>query len=131
MKGELFMSFTSFQFSQEILRAIIDMEYHTPTNIQAQTIPVILEGKDVLGRSHTGTGKTATSEQAQEMHAFIRKTVAEKYGEEVAEATSILYGGSCKPSNAKELFANKDVDGGLIGGASLDVEQFMGIVDAF
>lgn len=78
-----------------------------------------------------GTGKTATSEQAQEMHAFIRKTVAEKYGEEVAEATSILYGGSCKPSNAKELFANKDVDGGLIGGASLDVEQFMGIVDAF
>ncbi|MBR5532053.1 MAG: triose-phosphate isomerase [Bacteroidales bacterium] len=78
-----------------------------------------------------GTGKTATAEQAQEMHAFIRKTVAEKYGEEVAEATSILYGGSCKPSNAKELFANKDVDGGLIGGASLDVEQFMGIVDAF
>ena len=65
------------------------------------------------------------------MHAFIRKTVAEKYGEEVAEETSILYGGSCKPSNAKELFANKDVDGGLIGGASLDVEQFMGIVDAF
>ena len=78
-----------------------------------------------------GTGKTATAEQAQEMHAFIRKTVAEKYGEEVAEETSILYGGSCKPSNAKELFANKDVDGGLIGGASLDVEQFMGIVDAF
>ena len=53
------MSFTSFQFSQEILRAIEDMEYHTPTNIQAQTIPVIMEGKDVLGRSHTGTGKTA------------------------------------------------------------------------
>ena len=78
-----------------------------------------------------GTGKTATAEQAQEMHAFIRKTVAEKYGEDVAEATSILYGGSCKPSNAKELFANKDVDGGLIGGASLEVEQFMGIVDAF
>ena len=78
-----------------------------------------------------GTGKTATAEQAQEMHAFIRKTVAEKYGEEVAEATSILYGGSCKPSIAKELFANKDVDGGLIGGASLEVEQFMGIVDAF
>lgn len=78
-----------------------------------------------------GTGKTATSEQAQEMHAFIRETVAVKYGKEVAENTSILYGGSCKPSNAKELFANKDVDGGLIGGASLDVEQFMGIVDAF
>ena len=53
------MSFTTFQFSQEVLRAIEDMEYHTPTNIQAQTIPVIMEGKDVLGRSHTGTGKTA------------------------------------------------------------------------
>lgn len=78
-----------------------------------------------------GTGKTATAQQAQEMHAFIRKTVADKYGAEVAENTSILYGGSCKPSNAKELFANKDVDGGLIGGASLDAEQFMGIVDAF
>ena len=78
-----------------------------------------------------GTGKTATSDQAQEMHAFIRKTIAEKYGKEVAEETSILYGGSCKASNAKELFANKDVDGGLIGGASLEVDQFMGIVDAF
>lgn len=78
-----------------------------------------------------GTGKTATAQQAQEMHAFIRKTVADKYGAAVAENTSILYGGSCKPSNAKELFANKDVDGGLIGGASLDAEQFMGIVDAF
>lgn len=78
-----------------------------------------------------GTGKTATAQQAQEMHAFIRKTIADKYGAEVAENTSILYGGSCKPSNAKELFANKDVDGGLIGGASLDAEQFMGIVDAF
>lgn len=78
-----------------------------------------------------GTGKTATAQQAQEMHAFIRKTIADKYGAEVAENTSILYGGSCKPSNAKELFANKDVDGGLIGGASLAAEQFMGIVDAF
>ncbi len=78
-----------------------------------------------------GTGKTATDDQAQEMHAFIRKTIADKYGCEVADNTSILYGGSCKPSNAKELFANPDVDGGLIGGAALQAESFMGIVNAF
>ena len=78
-----------------------------------------------------GTGVTASSDQAQEMHAFIRKTLVEKYGQEVADNTSILYGGSCKPSNAKELFANADVDGGLIGGASLNAEDFMGIISAF
>ena len=78
-----------------------------------------------------GTGKTATSDQAEEIHAFIRSTIAEKYGKEVAENTSILYGGSCKPSNAKELFAKPDVDGGLIGGASLKCADFMGIVEAF
>lgn len=78
-----------------------------------------------------GTGKTATDDQAQEIHAFIRKTIEDKYGKEVAENTSILYGGSCKPSNAKALFAKPDVDGGLIGGASLDAESFMGIVTAF
>ena len=78
-----------------------------------------------------GTGKTATPEQAQEIHAFIRQTVAEKYGKEVADNCSILYGGSCKPSNAKELFANPDVDGGLIGGAALKVADFKGIIDAF
>ncbi len=78
-----------------------------------------------------GTGKTATDDQAQEMHAFIRKTIADKYGCEVADNTSILYGGSCKPSNAKELFAKPDVDGGLIGGAALQAESFMGIVNAF
>jgi triosephosphate isomerase len=78
-----------------------------------------------------GTGKTASPDQAQEMHAFIRKTLADKYGKEVADETSILYGGSCKPSNAKELFANPDVDGGLIGGASLKAEDFQGIIAAF
>lgn len=78
-----------------------------------------------------GTGKTATAAQAQEIHAFIRKTVAEKYGNEVAENTSILYGGSCNGGNAKELFANADVDGGLIGGASLGVDKFMPIIEAF
>lgn len=78
-----------------------------------------------------GTGKTATDDQAQEIHAFIRKTIAEKYGNEVAENTSILYGGSCKPTNAAQLFAKPDVDGGLIGGAALQAESFMGIVTAF
>lgn len=78
-----------------------------------------------------GTGKTATDDQAEEMHAHIRKVIADKYGNEVAENTSILYGGSCKPSNAPQLFAKPNVDGGLIGGASLDAESFMGIVKAF
>jgi len=78
-----------------------------------------------------GTGKTATDDQAEEMHAFIRKVIADKYGKEVAENTSILYGGSCKPTNAPQLFAKPNVDGGLIGGASLDAESFMGIVKAF
>ena len=78
-----------------------------------------------------GTGKTATDDQAQEMHAFIRKVIDDKYGRSIAQNTSILYGGSCKPSNAKALFAKEDVDGGLIGGASLEAESFMGIVTAF
>jgi triosephosphate isomerase (TIM) len=78
-----------------------------------------------------GTGKTASSDQAQEIHAFIRSIIAEKFGEDIAEGVSILYGGSCKPSNAKELFANKDVDGGLIGGASLKAEDFLGIINGF
>lgn len=78
-----------------------------------------------------GTGKTATPAQAQEIHAYIRSLIAEKYGQEVADNTSILYGGSCKPGNAKELFANPDVDGGLIGGAALKADDFMGIATAF
>ncbi|GFI38264.1 MAG: triose-phosphate isomerase [Muribaculaceae bacterium] len=77
-----------------------------------------------------GTGKTATAEQAQDMHAHIRKVIEDKYGKEVAEDTSILYGGSCKPGNAPELFAKPDVDGGLIGGAALEAESFLGIIEA-
>jgi triosephosphate isomerase len=78
-----------------------------------------------------GTGVTATSEQAQEIHAFIRKFLADRFGSEIAEGTSILYGGSCKPSNARELFACKDIDGGLIGGAALKVEDFIGIATSY
>ncbi len=78
-----------------------------------------------------GTGVTATSDQAEEVHAFIRSFIAEKYGETVANDTTILYGGSCKPGNAPELFAKPNIDGGLIGGASLKAADFMGIVTAF
>ncbi len=78
-----------------------------------------------------GTGVTASSAQAQEMHAFIRSLLTEKYGTEVSEEISILYGGSCNAKNAAELFANKDVDGGLIGGASLKAADFVAIVNSF
>lgn len=77
-----------------------------------------------------GTGLTATPEQAQQMHAYIRSLVADKYGKTVADNTTILYGGSCNEKNAKELFANPDVDGGLIGGASLVAEKFCAIIAA-
>ena len=78
-----------------------------------------------------GTGKTATAGQAQEIHKVIRDHIASKYGVIIANNTSILYGGSCKASNAGELFANPDVDGGLIGGASLKAEDFLGIINAY
>lgn len=78
-----------------------------------------------------GTGKTATAEQAEEIHAYIRKVLADKFGAFVADETTILYGGSCKPSNAKELFAQPDIDGGLIGGAALKADDFIQIALSF
>jgi triosephosphate isomerase (TIM) len=78
-----------------------------------------------------GTGVTASPEQAQEMHAFIRQIMAEKYGKETAENVSVLYGGSCNAQNAKELFSQPDVDGGLIGGASLKAADFFAIISSF
>jgi triosephosphate isomerase len=78
-----------------------------------------------------GTGVTASPQQAQEMHGFIRGLIREKFGDELAGNKTILYGGSCKPSNAAELFANPDVDGGLIGGASLKADDFIAIVHSF
>ncbi|MGB1248267.1 MAG: triose-phosphate isomerase, partial [Chitinophagales bacterium] len=71
-----------------------------------------------------------SAEQAQEVHHFIRQKIAEKYGNEIAENTTILYGGSVKPSNAKELFSCPDIDGGLVGGASLDAQSFIQIINA-
>ena len=78
-----------------------------------------------------GTGETASPEQAQEMHSYIRKIISEKYGQKVAAETAILYGGSVKPGNAVEIFAKEDVDGGLIGGASLKAEEFLAIAGSF
>ena len=75
-----------------------------------------------------GTGETATPDQAQEIHHFIRKTISDKYGKDVADNVSILYGGSVKPDNAKEIFAKEDVDGGLIGGAALKADDFVSII---
>ncbi|MBP1617507.1 MAG: triosephosphate isomerase [Bacteroidetes bacterium] len=78
-----------------------------------------------------GTGVTASTEQAQDTLAFIRSAIAEKYGKEIADSTSILYGGSCNAKNAPELFAQPDIDGGLIGGASLKAEDFQAIIESF
>ena len=78
-----------------------------------------------------GTGVTASSAQAQEMLAYIRGIIADKFGAAIAEETSILYGGSCSPKNANELFANPDIDGGLIGGASMKAEDFLAIINAY
>lgn len=78
-----------------------------------------------------GTGLTATPEQAEEIHAHIRGLIRAQYGDAMAENTSILYGGSCKPANAAELFAKPDIDGGLIGGAALKADDFLGIIKAF
>ncbi len=77
-----------------------------------------------------GTGETASNNQAQEMHAYIRYIIAEQFSQEIADSISILYGGSCQPNNAKELFEQPDIDGGLIGGASLEVDSFIQIINA-
>lgn len=77
-----------------------------------------------------GTGRTASKEQAQDMHAYIRRMIANQFGADVAQNMTILYGGSVKPNNAEELFSQPDVDGGLVGGASLDAESFAAIVNA-
>lgn len=78
-----------------------------------------------------GTGKTASSDQAQEIHAFIRIKLAELSSQEAADKISILYGGSCKPANAEEIFSKPDVDGGLIGGASLNASDFNALINSY
>jgi triosephosphate isomerase len=78
-----------------------------------------------------GTGETASSKQAQEVHSYIRYLLLEEYGEDLSNSTSILYGGSCKPNNAEELFSQKDIDGGLIGAASIKAPDFISIAKSF
>lgn len=108
------------------IRQQIKIAFLNVTADQAKTAVIAYEPIWAIG-----TGKTATSDQAEEMLAYIRSTVAEKYGAEAAEETSILYGGSCKASNAPELFSKPNIDGGLIGGASLKCADFKGIIDAW
>ena len=123
--GEVLEERESGQFKEVIRRQVQDGLFHL-TEEQMRQVVIAYEPVWAIG-----TGKTATPQQAQEVHAFIRSLLKEKYGAALADDISILYGGSCKPSNAKELFANPDVDGGLIGGASLKADAFLAIARAF
>ena len=107
-----------------VAKQIIEVVFH----LNAQELKNIVIAYEPVWA--IGTGETATSFQAQEMHLHIRSVIASKYGGEVADGISILYGGSCKSSNAQELFSQSDVDGGLIGGASLNAEDFISIIEA-
>lgn len=107
--------------TQQVAKALFDLT-------ASQMAQVVIAYEPVWA---IGTGETASPEQAQEMHAAIRSFLGSRYGENVAQQTSILYGGSVKDSNAAELFAKPDVDGGLVGGASLDAANFIGIINAF
>lgn len=110
----------------EVVGAQISEVLFTLTPEQMQRVVIAYEPVWAIG-----TGVTATAEEAQEIHAFIRKTIAARFGEAIANETTILYGGSCKPSNAKELFACPDIDGGLIGGASLNADDFIAIAKSY
>ena len=110
----------------EVVKNQTEAVLYTLTAEQLKSIVVAYEPVWAIG-----TGKTATAAQAEEIHACIRKVIAAKFGEEAAEEVTILYGGSCKPSNAKELFAEKDIDGGLIGGAALKADDFIQIALSF
>ena len=110
----------------EVVEAQTKAVLYTLTPEQMKNVVVAYEPVWAIG-----TGKTATAEQAQEIHACVRACIAEKFGAELAEEITILYGGSCKPSNAKEIFAQKDIDGGLIGGAALKAADFIAIGESF
>jgi len=110
----------------DVVKAQIEEVLYTLTPEQMSKVVVAYEPVWAIG-----TGKTATSEQAQEIHAFVRATIAAKFGQQIADDCSILYGGSCKPSNARELFAQTDIDGGLIGGASLKAADFIAIAQSY
>ncbi len=123
--GEVLEERESNQYFDIVRQQIEEVLFHLEASLFSK---IVLAYEPVWA---IGTGKTASPEQAQEIHSFVRKIIAEKYGVEVAESISILYGGSCKPSNAKELFKQPDIDGGLIGGAALKAETFIPIAQSF
>ena len=123
------MSFADLGLSDELLRAVGDTGYTEPTPIQASAIPSVLMMRDMIGIAQTGTGKTASFEQAEEVCAHIRKTVAAEFGQEAADGIRIQYGGSVKPATIKDLMKQPNVDGALVGGASLKAKDFSEIVN--
>lgn len=123
--GETKQERESGEFFQVIKKQLADGIFHLSKEEFAKTV---LAYEPVWA---IGTGLTASPEQAQEVHAFIRSAIAEQYDAETADNTTILYGGSCNPSNAQTLFSQKDIDGGLIGGASLKSRDFLEIVKVF
>jgi triosephosphate isomerase len=123
--GESLEERNSNRQQEVVSRQLQESLYHLPA---LEFAKLILAYEPVWA---IGTGVTATSQQAQEMHAFIREEIRKQYGQEISDDTAILYGGSCNPQNAKELFACKDVDGGLIGGASLKAADFNAIIRSF
>ena len=123
-------NFDKLVFNKDILKGLYLNGFNAPSSIQIRGINAINTNRDCIIQSQSGTGKTATSAQAQEMHSYIRSLIASKYNNEIAQEISILYGGSCNASNAKELFACEDVDGGLIGGAALKADTFLPIIEA-
>ena len=122
--GETLEDRNSGVYFDLVAKQIIEVVFH----LNAQELKNIVIAYEPVWA--IGTGETATSFQAQEMHLHIRSVIASKYGGDVADGISILYGGSCKSSNAQELFSQSDVDGGLIGGASLNAEDFISIIKA-
>lgn len=123
--GENLEERTLNHYFKVVKKQMEDSLFHLPAS---DFIKLILAYEPVWA---IGTGNTATSEQVQEMHSFIRFSIEEKYGKEISASIPILYGGSCNAKNAKELFACKDVDGGLIGGASLNAADFTTIINSF
>ena len=123
--GEVLEERESNQYFDVVRQQIEEVLFHLEYSLFSK---IILAYEPVWA---IGTGKTASPAQAQEIHSFVRKIIVEKYSVDVAESISILYGGSCKPSNAKELFEQPDIDGGLIGGAALKAETFIPIARSF